>query len=87
MKFSLRFICFVRVDFFFLPCNALSLCPFVGCHCRENVLFGHRFDEYFYGRVLDACELYADIAMLSNGDQTDVGEKVSESKLLSGRVW
>uniref|UniRef100_F1KQC8 Multidrug resistance-associated protein 1 n=1 Tax=Ascaris suum TaxID=6253 RepID=F1KQC8_ASCSU len=42
---------------------------------RENVLFGHRFDEYFYGRVLDACELYADIAMLSNGDQTDVGEK------------
>uniref|UniRef100_A0A914ZFU3 Multidrug resistance-associated protein 1 n=1 Tax=Parascaris univalens TaxID=6257 RepID=A0A914ZFU3_PARUN len=65
----------MRVDFFFPPCTALPLCPFVDCLCRENILFGRRFDEYYYGRVLDACELYADIAMLSNGDQTDVGEK------------
>uniref|UniRef100_A0A183TW18 Multidrug resistance-associated protein 1 n=1 Tax=Toxocara canis TaxID=6265 RepID=A0A183TW18_TOXCA len=42
---------------------------------RENILFGQRFDEYFYGRVLDACELYTDIAVLASGDQTEIGEK------------
>lgn len=42
---------------------------------RQNILFGRHLDEYFYGRVLDACALYPDLAVLANGDRTEIGEK------------
>ncbi|CAD5219876.1 unnamed protein product [Bursaphelenchus okinawaensis] len=42
---------------------------------RHNIVFGKRFDEYFYGRVMDACALYPDMSILTSGDMTEIGEK------------
>ncbi|KAK5982171.1 ABC transporter domain-containing protein, partial [Trichostrongylus colubriformis] len=42
---------------------------------RQNIIFGKRYDEYFYNRVLDACALYPDLQMLPHGDMTEIGEK------------
>ena len=42
---------------------------------RQNIIFGKRFDEYFYSRVMDACALYPDMAILPMGDLTEIGEK------------
>jgi ATP-binding cassette subfamily C (CFTR/MRP) protein 1 len=38
-------------------------------------LFGHRYDPKFYDRTLKACALIEDLAILPDGDQTEVGEK------------
>ncbi|KAJ2802822.1 hypothetical protein H4R21_002273, partial [Coemansia helicoidea] len=42
---------------------------------RDNILFGHRFDQAFYDRVVDACALRPDLDMLPAGDMTEIGEK------------
>uniref|UniRef100_A0A914V1R6 ABC-type glutathione-S-conjugate transporter n=2 Tax=Plectus sambesii TaxID=2011161 RepID=A0A914V1R6_9BILA len=42
---------------------------------RQNVVFGKPFDQAFYDRVVDACALRPDIAMLPHGDSTEIGEK------------
>jgi ATP-binding cassette subfamily C (CFTR/MRP) protein 1 len=42
---------------------------------KENVLFGHRYDEEFYQKALEACQLLQDIEILPDGDETQVGEK------------
>ncbi|KAF8595618.1 metal resistance protein YCF1 [Ceratobasidium sp. AG-I] len=42
---------------------------------RENILFSHAYDEEFYNVVLDACALRPDLALFSDGDLTEVGEK------------
>ncbi|KAJ2832598.1 hypothetical protein GGI24_001173 [Coemansia furcata] len=42
---------------------------------RDNILFGHRFDQELYDRVLDACALRPDLEMLPAGDMTEIGEK------------
>lgn len=42
---------------------------------RENVLFSHEYDETFYKLVIEACALGPDLALLPNGDSTEVGEK------------
>ncbi|TID23587.1 abc metal ion transporter [Venturia nashicola] len=42
---------------------------------KDNVLFGHRFDPKFYDRTLKACALIEDLAILPDGDRTEVGEK------------
>ncbi|KAI7874015.1 hypothetical protein K492DRAFT_241064 [Lichtheimia hyalospora FSU 10163] len=42
---------------------------------RDNIVFGHRWDPEFYDRVLEACSLKSDIAILSAGDQTEIGER------------
>ncbi|KAG0152553.1 hypothetical protein CROQUDRAFT_55936 [Cronartium quercuum f. sp. fusiforme G11] len=42
---------------------------------RENILFGARYDEIAYKRVIEACALVDDLAMLSDGDETEVGER------------
>ncbi|KAK3562319.1 hypothetical protein QTP86_033307 [Hemibagrus guttatus] len=41
---------------------------------RDNILFGKKFDGGFYQTVLEACALTADLNILPNGDQTEVGE-------------
>ena len=43
---------------------------------RENVLFGSPFDEERYNRVIEACALLPDLAVLPAGDSTEIGEKV-----------
>lgn len=42
---------------------------------KENILFGHRFDEDYYRLVLRACQLEPDLVHLPDGDATQVGEK------------
>ncbi|KAK7682902.1 hypothetical protein QCA50_013935 [Cerrena zonata] len=42
---------------------------------KDNILFGHRFDEKFYNLTLDACQLLPDLKQLPDGDETQVGEK------------
>lgn len=42
---------------------------------QDNVTFGKPFNTEFYNKVIDACALRADLAMLPGGDQTEIGEK------------
>ncbi|KAM5465546.1 ATP-binding cassette transporter yor1 [Microsporum audouinii] len=42
---------------------------------KENILFGKEYDEAWYNKVIDACALRADLNMLPNGDQTEIGER------------
>ncbi|KAF8740000.1 hypothetical protein AX14_009122 [Amanita brunnescens Koide BX004] len=42
---------------------------------RDNILFSHEYDEVFYNVVIEACALSQDLALLPQGDLTEVGEK------------
>ncbi|KAI9603330.1 hypothetical protein H4Q26_002651 [Puccinia striiformis f. sp. tritici PST-130] len=42
---------------------------------KENILFGADYDKDLYDSVIEACALVDDLAMLRDGDQTQVGEK------------
>ncbi|GIQ81806.1 hypothetical protein KIPB_002827, partial [Kipferlia bialata] len=42
---------------------------------RDNITFGHTYDEKRYNRVLDLSCLIPDIKQLSAGDQTEIGER------------
>uniref|UniRef100_A0A336KSQ1 ABC-type glutathione-S-conjugate transporter n=1 Tax=Culicoides sonorensis TaxID=179676 RepID=A0A336KSQ1_CULSO len=42
---------------------------------RDNILFARPFDKKRYEKVVHACALKADIDMLPDGDQTEIGEK------------
>ncbi|XP_066298154.1 ATP-binding cassette sub-family C member 9-like isoform X3 [Branchiostoma lanceolatum] len=42
---------------------------------RDNILFGQLFDQARYDRVISACSLQADIDILPEGDQTEIGER------------
>ncbi|KAI0819664.1 metal resistance protein YCF1 [Trametes gibbosa] len=50
-------------------------CVVMSATIRDNILFSHKYDEEFYNLVLDACALRPDLALLQNGDMTEVGEK------------
>lgn len=41
----------------------------------ENVVFGNPWDAEFYVETLKACALTDDLALLPNGDQTEVGDR------------
>ena len=42
---------------------------------RENITFGKGYDEEFYNKVLDICQLRADLKILPGGDMTQIGER------------
>jgi ATP-binding cassette, subfamily C (CFTR/MRP), member 1 len=42
---------------------------------KENIVFGHRWDPYFYNQTIEACALIDDFRQLPDGDQTEVGER------------
>ncbi|KAK7692905.1 hypothetical protein QCA50_004541 [Cerrena zonata] len=44
---------------------------------RDNILFGHEYDEGRYRTVLSACALLPDLERMKSGDQTRLGEKGS----------
>ena len=46
-----------------------------GATVRQNIIFGHRFNQEFYDAVLDACAIRPDLAVLVDGDETEIGEK------------
>jgi ABC-type bacteriocin/lantibiotic exporter with double-glycine peptidase domain len=42
---------------------------------RDNILFGSAFVKEKYDMTIRVCELESDLAMLPNGDMTEIGEK------------
>lgn len=42
---------------------------------KDNILFGHKYDEGFYKKTIECCQLIPDISVLPDGDETFVGEK------------
>ncbi|KAJ2769291.1 hypothetical protein IWQ56_002609, partial [Coemansia nantahalensis] len=60
-------------------CGSIAYVPqqpwIMNATLRDNILFGHRFDQAFYDRVIDACALRPDLDMLPAGDMTEIGEK------------
>ena len=42
---------------------------------KDNILFGQRFDQSRYNSVIIACALKSDLALLKDGDMTEIGEK------------
>ena len=41
---------------------------------RDNILFGHEYEEEKYRETLRLCQLERDIAILPAGDSTEIGE-------------
>ncbi|KAJ2715446.1 hypothetical protein H4R19_001201 [Coemansia spiralis] len=60
-------------------CGSIAYVPqqpwIMNATLRDNILFGNRFDQAFYDRVIDACALRPDLDMLPAGDMTEIGEK------------
>ncbi|KAJ2716063.1 hypothetical protein H4R19_000855 [Coemansia spiralis] len=60
-------------------CGSIAYVPqqpwIMNATLRDNILFGHRIDQAFYDRVIDACALRPDLDMLPAGDMTEIGEK------------
>jgi ABC-type multidrug transport system fused ATPase/permease subunit len=48
---------------------------------RENILFGELFDEDRYQMTLEACALIPDLEVLEDGDETEVGVRVSSVRI------
>ena len=44
---------------------------------KQNILLGKAEDTCFYYDVLKACALERDLELLSGGDMTEIGEKVT----------
>ena len=42
---------------------------------KKNILFGKQFSRNLYEKVVDGCALQDDIAMLTDGEETEIGEK------------
>ncbi|KAK3094622.1 hypothetical protein FSP39_004144, partial [Pinctada imbricata] len=42
---------------------------------KDNILFGEKYSKRKYEKVIKACALLPDLAILSAGDQTEIGEK------------
>ncbi|KAF4984405.1 hypothetical protein FDECE_17091 [Fusarium decemcellulare] len=42
---------------------------------KNNIVFGKEMDKAWYNEVIRACALQADLDMLPNGDQTEIGER------------
>lgn len=42
---------------------------------KENILFGSKLDPEFYQSTIKACSLTADLDILPDGDNTEIGEK------------
>ena len=47
----------------------------INASLRQNVVFGQQFDGKRYAACLKACALDSDIALLPNGDLTEIGER------------
>ena len=41
---------------------------------QQNILFSQNYEKIRYDEVIEACALEADLKLLSNGDQTEIGE-------------
>lgn len=59
--------------------GAVAFCPQVpwiqNATLKNNILFGKEMDRTRYDRVIRECALDPDLAMLPNGDETEIGER------------
>ncbi|SCU83099.1 LADA_0C09604g1_1 [Lachancea dasiensis] len=59
--------------------NSVALCSqqawIMNGSVKDNILFGHRYEESYYKATLKACQLLPDLEILADGDETLVGEK------------
>jgi len=59
--------------------NSVSFCSqspwVVNETLRGNILFGRAYDELRYDKVVEACALTDDLAVLPAGDMTEIGER------------
>lgn len=59
--------------------DSIAYCPqeawIMNDSVKNNILFGHKYDEIYYKLTLEACQLNADLKSLPNSDETLVGEK------------
>lgn len=55
------------------------------CSFKDNVLFGLPFDAIRYRKVIHACALNKDLAMLTDGDATEIGAQ--GINLSGGQRW
>ncbi|XP_076457523.1 multidrug resistance-associated protein 1-like isoform X2 [Babylonia areolata] len=61
----------VKSDVSYLPQE-----PWIqNCSFRDNIVFGHIFNERWYRKVIRACALKADIDLMPGGDIAEIGEK------------
>ncbi|KAL3231715.1 hypothetical protein RNJ44_00250 [Nakaseomyces bracarensis] len=64
---------------FQINATSIAYCPqeawIMNATVKENILFGHKYDEDFYNATVKACQLEPDIKVLPDGDDTMVGEK------------
>lgn len=81
-KFVLALSLVHSCDSTFLWCAVLTLVctelanPGIQNLSMQNVItFGNRFDQTIYDRVVTCCQLRPDIAILPDGDQTEIGER------------
>jgi ABC-type bacteriocin/lantibiotic exporter with double-glycine peptidase domain len=42
---------------------------------RDNIIFGTPFDEKRYNETIRVCALKRDLSLMTNGDQTEIGER------------
>lgn len=49
---------------------------------KDNILFGHRYDEERYEAVVECCALKPDLEMLEDGDATEIGVRWVPSSLV-----
>lgn len=59
--------------------KSVAYCPqspwVMNASIKDNILFGHRYDEAYYNLTIKACQLIPDLKILAEGDETLVGEK------------
>lgn len=53
---------------------------------RDNILFGNRYIDKKYQRIIKACALEQDLTVLSAGDMTEIGEKVHVLKFNTVKI-
>lgn len=63
----------------FINAETIAYCPqepwIINESIKQNILFGHRYDENYYNLTVKACQLEADLDILPDADNTLVGEK------------
>ena len=60
-------------------CGAVAYLPqtpwIMNANLRDNIIFGYDYDETKFKKVVAACQLEPDIAILPNRELTEIGEK------------
>ena len=68
-----------KVPRLFIRGKEIAYCPqeawIMNQSIKENILFGRKFDRLLYDKTVQACQLLPDFSILTDGDETIVGEK------------